>query len=214
MRVGRRRQAHSHQTLYKLLSLLLHYPSEDLLAERPVILATVADLPASPQQAAIARFAAYWADASPGELAQTYVETFDLRKQSSLYLTYYLHGDTRGRGMALARLKHLYRAGGLVPEGRELPDYLPMMLEFAAFAPPGYGELVLNEYRAALALIQEDLRARASPYAELFDALCACLPVLTPLDREQVRRLIAEGPPRETVGLEPYAPPDVMPVTR
>ena len=49
------------------------------------------------------------------ELAQAYVETFDLRRRTSLYLTYYLHGDTRKRGMALLHLRRLYRAAGLEP---------------------------------------------------------------------------------------------------
>jgi nitrate reductase delta subunit len=214
MRLGRRTHATSNATLHKLLSLLLQYPHEDLLAERPAILAAVDDLPSSAQKEAILRFRAYWAAASPGELARAYVETFDLQKRSGLYLSYYLYGDTRRRGMALARLKQLFRAGGLILEGSELPDYLPVMLEFAAFAPRGYGETVLAEYRAALAVIQEHLHAMESPYAHLLDALCSSLPALTAPDREQLRRLIAEGPPHEDVGLEPFAPPEVMPVRR
>lgn len=84
------------------------------------------------------------------------------------------------------------------------------MLEFAAFTPHGYGETVLGEYRAALALLQESLHTAASPYAHLLDALCAGLPALTAPDRAQLRRLIAERPPCEEVGLEPFAPPEVM----
>lgn len=211
---GHRTRATAHATLYKLLSLLLQYPREDLLAERPAILAAVHTLPPSPRKEAMLRFCAYWAAAASGELERSYVETFDLQKRSGLYLSYYLYGDTRRRGMALARLKQLYRAGGLILEGSELPDYLPVMLEFAAFAPRDYGETVLGEYRAALALVQESLRALESPYAHLLDALCAGLPTLTPPDRERVRQLLAEGPPREEVGLEPFAPPEVMPVVR
>jgi nitrate reductase delta subunit len=198
---------------YKLLSLLLQYPDPRLAASRPAIPAAVAELPASAGKDAIERFAAYWAETAPSTLAQTYVETFDLQKRCSLYLTFYLYGDTRKRGMALLRLKHMYRAAGLVPEGPELPDYLPVMLEFAAFAPPGYGETVLREYRAALALIQMALREKGSPYLHLLDALCAGLPEMTLPDEERLRRLIAEGPPHEQVGLEPFAPPEVMPIS-
>jgi nitrate reductase delta subunit len=53
-----------------------------------------------------------------------------------------------------------------------------------------------------------------SPYAHLLGAICSSLPALTAPDHERVRRLIAEGPPHEDVGLEPFAPPDVMPVGR
>lgn len=196
---------------YKLLSLLLQYPDERLLATWPQLLAEIAALPASPRREALTRFGAYWAATPPVQLRQHYVETFDLQKRSGLYLSFYLYGDTRKRGIALLRLKQLYRAGGLVLERGELPDYLPVMLEFAAFAPRGYGETVLTEYRAALALLQENLHEQDSPYAYLLDAVCAGLPALTPPDRALMRRLIAEGPPREEVGLEPFAPPEVMP---
>jgi nitrate reductase delta subunit len=196
---------------YKLLSLLLQYPDERLAAARPDILEAIAELPASPGKDAIERFRAYWMGTTPTMVARTYVETFDLRKHCSLYLSFYIYGDTRKRGMALLRLKRMYRAAGLVPEGPELPDYLPVMLEFAAFAPQGYGEILLREYRAALALIQIGLREKGSPYVHLLDALCAGLPAMVPADEEQLRRLIAEGPPHEQVGLEPFAPPEVMP---
>ncbi len=197
---------------YKLLSLLLQYPDQRLAAARPDILAAIAELPASPGKDAVERFGVYWAETEPTILAQTYVETFDLQKRCSLYLSFYLYGDTRKRGMALLRLKQMYRASGLVPEGPELPDYLPVMLEFAAFAPDGHGETVLKEYRAALALIQMALREKSSPYVYLLDALCAGLPEMTLPDEERLRRLIAEGPPHEQVGLEPFAPPEVMPL--
>jgi len=212
MKLGLGQKVSRPQTPYKLLSLLFQYPDEHLVAARPQIVDAIRDLPTSPQQEALERFCAYWAETTPTALAQTYVETFDLQKRSGLYLSFYLYGDTRQRGMALLRLKRLYRAAGLVLEGPELPDYLPAMLEFAAFAPPGYGETVLTEYRAGLALMQMSLRELDSPYAHLLDALCLGLPAMTLPDQERLRQLIAEGPPHEQVGLEPFAPPEVMPV--
>jgi nitrate reductase delta subunit len=139
------------------------------------------------------------------------VATFDLQKRCSLHLSYYLHGDRRQRGLALLHLKRMYAAAGLLLEGGELPDYLPAMLEFAAFAPPGYGEMVLRQFRPAIELLRVSLRELGSPYAHLLDALCAGLPRLSVLEAAQVTRLIAEGPPSEQVGLEPFAPPEVMP---
>lgn len=112
MKLSLRQRGQSSPTPYKLLSLLLQYPDERLLAARPQLVAVARALPASPQQEAIARFCAYWAAAPPVQLRQDYVETFDLQKRSGLYLSFYLHGDTRKRGMALLRLKQLYRAGG------------------------------------------------------------------------------------------------------
>jgi nitrate reductase delta subunit len=197
---------------YKLLSVLLRYPDERLLAGRDEIAAAVAVLPRSAERDGLARFAEHLAGSEPLELAQAYVETFDLRRRTSLYLTYYVHGDTRRRGMALLRLKRLYAAGGLEPAGGELPDYLPLVLEFAALAPPGLGESVLREYRPALELIRRGLQEAESPYALLLEALCAGLPRLTPLERERIRQLAADGPPAEQVGLQPFAPPEVMPI--
>jgi nitrate reductase delta subunit len=199
------------QTPYKLLSLLLQYPDARIIEARPDILEAVAEFPPSPQKEAIERFCQYWGSATPTALAQAYVDTFDLQKRSGLYLSFYLHGDTRQRGMALLRLKRLYRAAGLVLDPKELPDYLPVLLEFAAAAPPGYGETILSEYRAALALIQRHLREMESPYAHLFDAIQAGQPALSLAEQEHLGRLIANGPPREQVGLEPFAPPEVMP---
>jgi nitrate reductase delta subunit len=141
------------------------------------------------------------------------VQTFDLGKRSALYLTFYSAGDRRDRGLVLLRLKRLYRAAGLPLESSELPDYLPVMLEFAAAAAPDHAELVLSEQRAALELILLSLREHHSPYADVLDAVCSQLGGLSATERLSLDRLIARGPPQELVGLEPFAPPEVMPTT-
>jgi nitrate reductase molybdenum cofactor assembly chaperone NarJ/NarW len=207
---GRRDAA---QTVYRLCSLLLTYPDEELIAARGDIVATVAGLPRSAASESLGRFCEWWATTDALEVAQHYVEAIDLHKRSGLYMTFYGDGDRRERGSALLRLKRLYRAAGLPLEGTELPDYLPVMLEFAAAAPPARGRLVLREHRQALELLRLGLREQGSPYAELVDAVCSTLGELSATDLLGVRRLAAAGPPRETVGLEPFAPPEVMPAT-
>ncbi len=199
---------------YKLLSVLLRYPDEAVARGRDELAAAVDALPRSPARGALEQFSTYHAGCGPLELAQAYVETFDLRRRTSLYVTYYLHGDTRKRGMALLRLKRLYAAAGFELATAELPDYLPLMLEFAALAPDGLGETVLEEHRPAIELLRRGLREAGSPYSHLLDALSACLSRLTPLEQERIRRLAADGPPGERVGLEPFAPPEVMPEAR
>lgn len=196
---------------YKLLSVLLRYPDERLLEARDELAAAVDALPRSHQRDSLHRFVAYLAANTRSELERRYVETFDVRRRSGLYLSYYLHGDTRKRGMALLRLKHLYGAAGLELTSGELPDYLPLMLEFAALAPDGAGEALLREHRPALELLRAGLRDADSPYADLLDAISGALPRLTALEREHVRRLNDGGPPSEQVGLQPFAPPEVMP---
>jgi nitrate reductase delta subunit len=211
MRLRSRAKATQSRTPYKLLSVLLQYPDQRLLAAEQEIVQAVALLPSSKQREAIERFVRHWTSYSPTERAQRYVETFDLQKRCSLYLSFYLHGDKRQRGMALLRLKRMYSAAGLILEAKELPDYLPVILEFAQLAPPGYGEVVLAEYRPALEVLRTSLRELGSPYAHLLDALCQGLGELSPLERDRISYLIAEGPPSEQVGLEPFAPPEVMP---
>jgi nitrate reductase delta subunit len=113
--------------------------------------------------------------------------------------------------MALLRLKRLYTAAGLPLQEPELPDYLPVMLEFAALAPAGHGRRLLAEHRPGLELLRAALRECGSPYLLLIDAVCADLPRLVHAELERVRRLAVEGPPLEEVGLQPFAPPEVMP---
>jgi nitrate reductase molybdenum cofactor assembly chaperone NarJ/NarW len=191
---------------WALLSFLLRYPDDAVAAARPELAAEVAALPDGPVRAALERFLAGWAAD-----AAHYVETFDLRRRASLHLTYYAHGDTRERGMALLRLKKLYRAAGLPLASAELPDHLTIMLAFAALAPPGHGAALLSEHRPAIELLRLSLHDLGTPYAHVLDAVAALLPALTVTERAQVERLAREGPPEEAVGLEPYGPPEAMP---
>jgi nitrate reductase molybdenum cofactor assembly chaperone NarJ/NarW len=209
----RRRTRASRPTVYKLCSLLLSYPDAEMLAARDEICGAVAGLPTSPARAALERFCAWWRAEEPLALEQGYVSTFDLDKRCGLYLTFYGEGDRRDRGMALLRLRKLYRAAGLPQQDGELPDFLPVMLEFAASAPSGRGELVLREHRAALELVLQGLRERKSPYADVLEAVCVTLGDISAADRARAIKLAASGPPSELVGLEPFAPPEVTPST-
>ena len=196
---------------YKLCSLLLAYPDAELLASRVELAAAAAELPDAASREALAGFCGWWATADPLELQAHYVETFDLHKRSGLYVTFYGEGDRRRRGMALLRLKRMYRAAGLPLADGELPDFLPAMLEFAAAAPDGRGEIVLREHRSAIELIRLSLRERGTPYAGVLEAVCRASGELSAAERARAVRLAAAGPPQELVGLEPFAPPEVMP---
>ena len=207
---SRRRRA-AAATTYELCSVLLQYPDEELLAAQGEIADALRALPRSAGTEALERFLTWWTRTDSLAVAQHYVETIDLHKRSGLYLTFYGEGDKRERGSALLRLKQLYRSAGLPLEGTELPDYLPVMLEFAATAPDGRGELVLREHRAALELVRLSLRDRGSPYADVLNAVCLTLGEPSAADRARVGHLAASGPPQELVGLEPFAPPEVMP---
>ncbi len=193
---------------YKLASVLLQYPTAALLAGlAPLGDAAAATSPRATREA-FERFLA-WLRATPSaEVAQHYVATFDLRRRCALYLTYYRYGDTRRRGMAMLAFKAAYRSAGFEPSDGELPDYLPMVLDFAALAPRG--EALLRSHRADLELLRRALREAGTPYADLVEAVCARLPKLGRRDLELVTRAWDGGPPREEVGLEPFAPPEYL----
>jgi nitrate reductase molybdenum cofactor assembly chaperone NarJ/NarW len=194
----------------KLISLLLQYPDGALLAGRHELCDAAGELPPGPQGDAVRRFAAWCRPLPPDELQARYVETFDFSRQSSLYLTYHALGDRRQRGMALLDLKQRYVAAGLEVGESELPDYLPLVLEFAALTgEPGLE--ILQRHREAVELVRASLHAERSPWASLLDAVAAPLPGLTRAQLTRIRDLAREGPPEEEVGLEPFAPPEVMP---
>jgi len=197
--VRRRRERTDQRLVFKLSSLLLCYPDDELLAARDE-LSEIAP-------PALAGFCRWWAAENPIALQQHYVEVFDLHKRCGLYMSFYAEGDRRQRGLALLRLKRMYRAAGLPLEGSELPDYLPAMLEFAAAAspPPGQGEaaIVLREHRAALELLRAALHDRGTPYAEVLDAICDAVGEVPAVDRQRIAALAAAGPPTELVGIEP-----------
>jgi nitrate reductase delta subunit len=209
----RRRRRESGLAVYKLCSLLLSYPDGELLAARDEICDAVRGLPGTPARASLERFCEWWRGEDPLALEQGYVSTFDLDKRCGLYLTFYGEGDRRDRGMALLRLRKLYRAAGLPQQDGELPDFLPVMLEFAASAPSGRGEIPLREHRAALELVRQGLRERESLYAGVLDAVCVTLGEPSAADRARAIKLAAAGPPQELVGLEPFAPREAMPTT-
>lgn len=199
--------------IYKVCSLLLQYPDSELSALQGEITDAIASLQRSPARVSLEGFTTWWISTPALEAEQHYVQLLDLHKRSGLYLTFYGEGDKRERGPALLRLKQLYRSAGLPLAGTELPDYLPVMLEFAAAAPQGQGEIVLREHRAALELVRMSLRDTGSPYADLIDAVCHTVGEASAVDRLRALQVAKHGPPGELVGLEPFAPPEIMPTS-
>ncbi|EHN12538.1 Respiratory nitrate reductase delta chain [Patulibacter medicamentivorans] len=211
MRRAPRHEAVEASQLLAACALLLEYPDDELRVAAAPIPDLLAGLAPAPPVVALLRFARWWSTCDVGELERQYVETFDLRQRCSLYLTYYSEGDKRGRGMALLRLRKLYRAAGLPMASDELPDHLAVMLEFAAHAPGGRGIAILREHRATLELLRLALVDQGSPYADVLAAVAGVLGEPTAGERVRAATLATNGPPRELVGLEPFAPPDVMP---
>ncbi|PXX71418.1 respiratory nitrate reductase chaperone NarJ [Nocardia tenerifensis] len=190
--------------VWRMAALLLDYPGDELLALTDEMNMAARELP-SPVQGHLIEFLAYFRTGAPLDLAAKYVETFDMRRRSSMHLTFYAYGDTRKRGMALLRFKHAYRHAGVELGDAELPDHLPVLLEFAATIDPIGGERLLGEHVPVLELLRLSLADSGSPYAAVLAAVVATLPPPTTADRRRIAELAAQGPPEEEVGLEPFA---------
>ncbi len=196
---------------FKVASVLLQYPTVALFDGLGQLESAVSAGPRATRDP-FGRILSWLRGTSPDAVARHYVETFDLRRRCALYLTYYRYGDTRKRGMAMLEFKAAYRAAGLVPAESELPDYLPMVLDFAAAHPRG--EKLLRAHRADLELLLRALRAADSPYADAVSAVCALLPALRRPELAVVTRAWRDGPPGEEVGVDaataPFAPPEYL----
>jgi len=187
-------------------SLLLTYPDERTRAAYPAVRdAAGAVRNRAARDALLRAVDGISALAEPGELGlqQHYVQTMDQRRRCCLYLSWWTEGETRRRGLALARLKEVYRSRGHELVSTELPDFLPVVLEFAA-SHPDLGLAVLQEHRAGLEMLRLALVEAGTPYAGAVEAVCSLLPGPSPQDEAAARALARNGPPRENVGLEGY----------
>lgn len=205
----RRQRRSTDATTWQVASVLLGYPDERLVARVPLLRESTSTVRPSSAEP-LRRFLDHAASSSVLDLARHYVETFDHRRRCSPYLTYYAHGDTRKRGVALLQVKQTYRRAGLELGPDELPDHLAVVLEFAAHDPRA-GRALLLEHRAGVELLRLALVDAGSPYADVVAAVTATLPRLGGDEREAVLRLAAQGPPAEEVGLAPFAPPEHTP---
>ena len=157
-----------------LLSLLLQYPTRDLQAVAGEIRQRLADDPALPRDAAqrlhplLTRLAA--SDIYAAE--ESYVETFDRGRAHSLHLFEHVHGESRDRGQAMVDLRQRYLDAGLEPEGNELPDYLPLYLDYCSTLTEPEARDALAEPGVVLVALAARLTERGSDYAPLFALLC------------------------------------------
>jgi nitrate reductase delta subunit len=157
--------------LYKIVSALLDYPSEDLLDAIDEIRAEIGtspDIDAS-EKDALRRFLDHLPQQSLTDLQASYVKTFDLTPEHSLHLTHHLFGDDndRNRGPALIDLGELYKDYGIETTTNELPDYLPLILEFAAMLEDTEATAFLADANKVLTVLADNLAKAGSPYAPL-----------------------------------------------
>ncbi|MGB9802340.1 nitrate reductase molybdenum cofactor assembly chaperone [Desulfofundulus sp.] len=165
------------QTVFQLASHLLQYPDGKWREAVKSYRSLIAEI----EEERIARVLSLFLKAveqeNPDKFSERYVQTFDFNKKTNLYLTYAQYGDHRQRGKALLQLKRLYERMGLVISERELPDYLPLMLEFAAVAPLDAAKEALSPYRVQIETIRNQLVKMENPYAWVLDAVLMAMDV-------------------------------------
>lgn len=176
----------------KAVSLLLSYPTRELQTAMPEIagvLAADTRLTAATRRA-LRPFVAEMGDRDIYDLEERYVLLFDRSRTLSLNLFEHLHGESRDRGGAMVSLMETYRDGGFEPVTSELPDHLPVLLEFLATQPAGEAREVLCDAAHLLEALRQRLERRESSYAALFATLGQLAAVKA--DRATVEELLAE----------------------
>ncbi|HNO16375.1 MAG: nitrate reductase molybdenum cofactor assembly chaperone [Candidatus Nanopelagicales bacterium] len=182
---------------------LLWYPDDRMFERLPDIRAALAELPAQTRDPLTA-FLGWLDEQDRMDLAREYVTTFDMRRKACPYLTYWTHGDTRNRGMAILHFKQAYLDNGFDAGDAELADHLAVVLEFAAIGDRLTGDALLAEHVGAIGLLHSALESMGSPYALVVEAVIATLPAITPEIADRMAAIATQGPPSEQVGLEPF----------
>ena len=189
--------------VWRIAALVLDYPHQSALDLLGDLRAAAVDIP-GPAGAGLTACIDDLRGQDPIAAAVRYVETFDLRRRSSLHLSYYAYGDTRKRGMALLDIKQAYQFSGVDLSEEELPDHLCVLLEFTATVDPAVGRVLLGDNRPGIELLRISLSDRGSVYAAALEALTGTFPTLLGDEKDVVLALIAAGPPDEEVGMEAY----------
>ena len=172
---------------FKVLSALLSYPTEGLIEAAPKFL-SVLDAEKLVPSACRGALDVLIEEIAVGEvydLQERYGLLFDRSKTLALHLFEHVHGESRDRGQAMVDLKAMYETAGLVIAANELPDYVPLLLEFLSTQHLPEARELLGQTAHILAALAERLGRRQSSYKAIFDALVA-------IAAEALRRDIVE----------------------
>lgn len=159
------------RVLLRTVGLLLEYPDEHFGDFLRSVRQALEELPPSPVRSSLLEGIDCLARMDPLALAEEYTRLFDFSLDTPLELTYHKWGDTRDRGAALAELKKIYEEAGWKPASPELPDFLPLVLEFLSLAPEDYCRRVLEEYGNEMAVLARRGAASSSVYGTILNVL-------------------------------------------
>lgn len=155
--------------IYKILARLLDYPNAELMENLPHITELLRDEPgvSDREREALLEMISWMNLHDLIGLQGNYVNTFDMVPEHDLHLTHHLFGDDRGRGPALIDLSEHYKANGLEIESKEIPDFLPLILEYVSTLDELQARFFLADARKVLTVLAENLEKAKSPYARL-----------------------------------------------
>mgnify|MGYP000849748353 CR=1 FL=1 len=188
----------------KALSALLTYPSAELQAAAPGIgPALAAEGLLSPAAcAALEPLLDELATRDLMDLQERFVLLFDRSRSLSLNLFEHVHGESRARGQAMVDLLETYRAGGWEPVGPELPDHLPILVEFLALRPLAEARETLADAGHVIAVLGDRLERRGSPYAAVLRALVALTATAASAELIEELRARPEDDPEDLAALD------------
>lgn len=152
---------------YQILSLMLDYPGEHLQAALPTLAAAVAQWPTGRLKSGLQKGLAQLARQSWLQLQECYTSVFDMDTKATLHLTSHLFQDSEKRAAALAELNQVYQDAGWQVTTAELPDYLPLMLEFMAVCPEACSHDLIRACLGCLEALMARVRPGAPLYADL-----------------------------------------------
>ncbi len=162
---------------YQVLSKLLDYPSDELMAALPELRGEIKRGFEAAEWLVLDRFLNHLEKLDPTEAQGAYVLTFDLTPEHALHLTHHLFGDDKNRGPALIDLGEFYKEFGLEMVTKdaaanedainEIPDFLPLMLEFSSQLSVEEARFFLSQWSKVLNQLATNLEEAQSPYAPL-----------------------------------------------
>ncbi len=157
--------------IFKLLSVLLQYPDEDYLSQIKEIEVAVASMPPNEFENNISEFITYTKTRSLLQLQEIYTAAFDLSPATTMNLAYHIWGDNEKRAGMLTRLQQVYQDAGYERATGELPDYLPLMLEFLSICPETKGGELIWECLQSFDKYIDRLQKSAPAYSTLLQPL-------------------------------------------
>ena len=178
---------------FKLLGLLLTYPEGTVYSESNELLQTLRSEALLPEKI-IKKVETFLTAQKVQDLMavqEDYVETFDRGRAHCLHLFEHIHGESRDRGQAMVDLSETYAAKGLHIDSSELPDYLPLFMEYLSRCELQDATELLGEAINVIAVIGSKLKKCKSPYADIFASIEALSAVKA--DTEKLKTALREA---------------------